>query len=138
MLNFTQMDNEDDIKKYVLDTYRPLTSPDGKGNWTNMQPFSVLFSPYVDGERGVWVETTLSHFSFKAIATKIVKKIAKNIKKLAVAAVDLLKPLLYILRPWSPPPLKGIGNSRDRMVCFRNLTQASDFPPSLSTSSIRV
>ncbi|CAM9496040.1 unnamed protein product [Ectocarpus sp. 13 AM-2016] len=124
------IDNED-IKKYVLETYRPLTSPDGKGNWTNMQPFSVLFPPSVDGKRGVWVETTLHHFSFKAIAmnirrvvTKTAKKIPRNTVKIVKAAVGLNTKSLHIYERWVPPRLKfGNGDSRKRMVRFGNYTQ---------------
>ncbi|CAN0500557.1 unnamed protein product, partial [Ectocarpus sp. 12 AP-2014] len=121
----------EDIKKYVLETYRPLTSPDGKENWTNMQPFSVLFPPSVDGKRGVWVETTLHHFSFKAIAmkisrvvTKTAKKIPRNTVKIVKAAVGLNTKSLHIYKRWVPPRLKfGNGDSRKRMVRFGNYTQ---------------
>lgn len=131
LFHYAQIDNED-IKNFVLETYRPLTSPDGKGNWTNMQPFSVLFPLSVYGKRGVWVETTLRHFSFKAIA----KKIPKNILKLAKQAVGLSTTSGHSYESWAPTGLK-IGNedSRKRMVRFCNYTQASDFPPSLNTSS---
>jgi len=119
--------NDEDIKKYVLETYRPLTSPDGKGNWTDMQPLSVLFPPSVDGKRGVWAETAIRHFSFKALAKKTAKKIARNTLKLARTAFGLRTKSPYIYGPFIPSRTTlGGGGSRKRMVRFGNNTKASD------------
>ncbi|CAN0127637.1 unnamed protein product [Scytosiphon promiscuus] len=68
---------DEDIEKYVLETYRPLTSPNGSEDWTVLEPYSVLFPPPVLGDREVWVETALCHFCFVANAKKVVANAMK-------------------------------------------------------------
>lgn len=66
-----QVVDEKDIEKYVLEMYRPVTSPNGMDSWTVLDPFSVLFPPPVAGDREVWVETALFHFCTVAFAMKV-------------------------------------------------------------------
>lgn len=63
------LDNEG-IEKYVLETYRPLTSPNGADDWTVLGQYTVRFPPPVLGEREVWVENELHHFCTVANAMK--------------------------------------------------------------------
>lgn len=122
---------DEDIEKYVLETYRPLTSPDGKENWTSMQPFSVLLPPPVHGKQGVWVETALYHFSCKAIAKRIANRIPRNLVKLGRTFIGKrAQKASYIYGRWVPTSIKlGGGDSRKRMVMLGNMTQVSDIPP---------
>ncbi|CAB1106731.1 unnamed protein product [Ectocarpus sp. CCAP 1310/34] len=62
--------NDEDIEKHILETYRPLTSPDGVGNWTALEPYTVHFRSPVLGGREVWVEIALKHFCTVANGTK--------------------------------------------------------------------
>ncbi|CAN0080015.1 unnamed protein product [Ectocarpus fasciculatus] len=73
------LDNEG-IKKYVLETYKPLTSPNGVENWTVLGQYTVLFPPPVLGEPEVWVETDLHHFCFLANAMILAEKGLAEIK----------------------------------------------------------
>lgn len=61
---------DSDIERYISESYRPLTSPDGQHDWTVMEPYSVVFR-LVQGQREVWAETTLNHFSRKANGIRI-------------------------------------------------------------------
>lgn len=55
------MVDDKDIEKYILEMYRPLTSPNGADDWTVQGRYSVVFHPG-NGDREVWVETALYHF----------------------------------------------------------------------------
>ncbi|CAM9423661.1 unnamed protein product [Ectocarpus fasciculatus] len=68
--------SDEEIERDVLKTYRPLTSPDGVEDWTTLGPYSVIFRRQL-GEREVWVETPVNHFSVTANAMKTDKG-AKN------------------------------------------------------------
>lgn len=57
-----QVVDDQDIEKYILETYRPLTSPNGAENWTVLGRYSVHFPPPVLGDREVWVEIAVNHF----------------------------------------------------------------------------
>lgn len=70
-----QIVSDKDIEKYVLEVYRPLTSPNGAEHWTVLGPYTVIFRPVL-GEREVWVEVALSHF---CTVTHGVKMVAVNI-----------------------------------------------------------
>lgn len=70
VLHKIQSVEDTDIERYIFESYRPLTSPDGQRDWTVMEPYSVVFR-LVEGQREVWAETTLSHFSTKANGIKI-------------------------------------------------------------------
>eukprot|EP00903_Cladosiphon_okamuranus_P021121 g19402.t1 len=59
-----------DIETYVMNRTDPLASPDGKQDWTVMEPYSVVFR-LVQGQREVWVETTLRHYSTDANGSRI-------------------------------------------------------------------
>ncbi|CAM9227605.1 unnamed protein product [Ectocarpus sp. 12 AP-2014] len=61
--------SDEEIEHDVLQTYRPLTSPDGVEDWTTLGPYSVIFRRPL-GEREVWVETPVNHFSVTANAMK--------------------------------------------------------------------
>ena len=67
---------DEEIERDILEAYRPLSSPDGVGNWTCIGPYSVVFRLEL-GQRGVWVETPVYHFSVTANAMKV-DKAAKN------------------------------------------------------------
>ncbi|CAM9472731.1 unnamed protein product [Ectocarpus fasciculatus] len=68
--------SDEEIERDVLKTYTPLTSPDGVEDWTTLGPYSVMFRRQL-GEREVWVETPVNHFSVTANAMKTDKG-AKN------------------------------------------------------------
>lgn len=55
------MVSDNDIEKYVLETYRPLMKRDGMEGWTALEPYTVVFRPLL-AEREVWVEAALNHF----------------------------------------------------------------------------
>lgn len=61
---------DEEIERDVLEVYRPLTSSDGVNNWTTHGPYSVVFRR-LRGQREVWVETPVTHFSVKSNAKKI-------------------------------------------------------------------
>lgn len=69
LISMKQMVEESDIEKHILESYRPLTSPDGKHNWTVLEPYIVVFR-VVEEQREVWVATPVNHFS-KANGIKI-------------------------------------------------------------------
>lgn len=64
---------DEEIERDILETYRPLSSPDGVENWTTLGPYSVVFRR-LHGQREVWVETWVEtpvyHFSSFANAMK--------------------------------------------------------------------
>ena len=64
--------SDEEIERDVRETYRPLSSPDGVKNWTSLGPYSVVFRRLL-GQREVWVETPVYHFSITANAMKIDK-----------------------------------------------------------------
>lgn len=118
-----QVVDDTDIEKYVLETYRPLTSPNGMDGWAVLNPYSVLFPPPVLGNREVWVEIALCHFCIVANAIKV----ADNAMKVEGGAT---KSYLY----------EDVGRSRWRLpkgrpsvprVFFGNTTKARGFPPCL-------
>eukprot|EP00752_Nemacystus_decipiens_P015533 g13859.t2 len=53
---------DEDIEREILETYRTLSSPDGENNWTTLGSNSVVVRR-LDGEREVWLETPVYHFS---------------------------------------------------------------------------
>ena len=61
-----------EIERDVLEEYKPLTSPDGVNNWTTHGRYTVFFRR-VSGQREVWVETPVTHFSVKSPAKRIDK-----------------------------------------------------------------
>eukprot|EP00752_Nemacystus_decipiens_P002890 g2689.t1 len=61
---------DSDIERYIFESFRPLTSPDGQHGWTVMDAYSVVFR-LSEGQQEVWAETTLEHFSTKAFGIKI-------------------------------------------------------------------
>lgn len=63
---------DEEIEHDILDTYKPLSSPDGVDNWTCLGPFSVVFRRWL-GQREVWVETPVYHFSITANAMNVDK-----------------------------------------------------------------
>eukprot|EP00903_Cladosiphon_okamuranus_P015149 g14007.t2 len=63
---------DEEIERDILETYRPLTSPDGVDNWTALGKYLVVFLRLL-GQREVWVETPVCHFSAEANAIKVVK-----------------------------------------------------------------
>lgn len=66
--------DDQDIKNFVFETYRPLTSPNGADGWTVMGAYSVrLPPPSASGHLGreVWVETALLHFCTVANGVKV-------------------------------------------------------------------
>ena len=63
---------DEEIEHDVLEAYRPLSSPDGVGNWTSLGAYSVVFRRRL-GQREVWVETPVHHFSVTANAKKVDK-----------------------------------------------------------------
>lgn len=65
-----QIVEEADIENHILESYRPLTSPDGKHNWTVLEPYLVVFR-MVEEQQEVWVETPITHFSTRANGIKI-------------------------------------------------------------------
>lgn len=63
---------DEEIERDILEAYRPLSSPDGVENWTMLGPYSVVFRR-LHGQRAVWVETSVYHFSVTANAMKVDK-----------------------------------------------------------------
>eukprot|EP00752_Nemacystus_decipiens_P013425 g11888.t1 len=68
--------SDDEIERDILEAYRPLSSADGVENWTSLSVYSVVFRRVL-GQREVWVETPVYHFSVTANARKI-DKAGKN------------------------------------------------------------
>lgn len=64
--------SDEEIERDILEAYRPLSSPDGVRNWTTIGPYSVIFRRLL-GQREVWVETPVYHFSVTANAKKVDK-----------------------------------------------------------------
>lgn len=64
------MADDKDIESHILEAYRPLTRPDGHDDWTVLGPYSVVFR-LVDGQREVWAETPLKHFSRVASGVQV-------------------------------------------------------------------
>lgn len=60
---------DEEIERDVLEAYRPLSSPDGVDNWTSLGKYTVVFRR-LHGQREVWVETPVYHFSVTANAMK--------------------------------------------------------------------
>ena len=63
---------DEEIERDILEVYRPLSSPDGVENWTILGKYSVVFRRRL-GQREVWVETPVLHFSVTANAMKVDK-----------------------------------------------------------------
>ncbi|CBN78661.1 conserved unknown protein [Ectocarpus siliculosus] len=61
--------SDEEIERDILKTYRPLTSPDGVGDWTTLGPYSVICRRQL-GEREVWVETPVNHLRVFSNAMK--------------------------------------------------------------------
>ncbi|CAN0237418.1 unnamed protein product [Scytosiphon promiscuus] len=67
---------DEEIERDILEAYRPLSSSDGVENWTTLGPYSVIFRRLL-GQREVWVETPVYHFSVTTNAMKV-GKASKN------------------------------------------------------------
>lgn len=63
---------DEEIEHDILEAYRPVSSPDGVEAWTTLGPYSVAFRRLL-GQREVWVETPVHHFSVIANAMKVDK-----------------------------------------------------------------
>lgn len=108
----------------MLETYRPLTSPDGVNDWTVLGHYSVLFPPPALEGREVWVEVALNHFC--TVANGVRTAIVPNIP-----GYNNDKPSD---RPYYTGDIAGLfgrlrrklkGGSAPPMVRFGNATQAS-------------
>ncbi|CAM9675081.1 unnamed protein product [Scytosiphon promiscuus] len=61
---------DETIERHIVESYRPLTSPDGESNWAVLGLYSVVFR-LVNGRREIWAETPLNHFCEVAHGVKI-------------------------------------------------------------------
>ena len=64
--------SDEEIERDIVKAYRPLSSQDGVESWTIVGPYSVVFRRLL-GQREVWVETPVYHFSNTANAWAIDK-----------------------------------------------------------------
>ncbi|CAN0015811.1 unnamed protein product [Ectocarpus sp. 12 AP-2014] len=60
---------DEEIERDIQEAYRPLSSPDGVGSRTTLGPYLVVFRRLL-GQREVWVETPVYHFSTIANSKK--------------------------------------------------------------------
>lgn len=63
---------DEEIERDIREVYRPLSSSDGVENWNSLGEYSVVFRP-LPGQREVWVETLVHHFSVTTNAMKVDK-----------------------------------------------------------------
>ena len=104
---------DEEIERDILEAYRPLASPDGVESWTVLGTYSVVFRRSL-GQREVWVETPLYHFSTTANA----KKIDKAGKNQSYYYADL-GGLRWWFKGRSSAPRVRFGNTtKARLECF--------------------
>eukprot|EP00752_Nemacystus_decipiens_P006258 g5643.t1 len=96
---------DEEIQRDVLEAYRPLSSPDGVKNWTALGAYTVVFRRLL-GQREVWVETPVHHFSVTASA----KKVDKGGKNQSYYYGDL-GGLRWRFKGRSPAPRVRFGNT---------------------------
>ena len=108
-----QVLDNDGIEKYVLETYRPLTSPNGVEDWTVLRRYTVLVPPPVLGEREVWVETDVHHFCTLANAMKVAERgLAKTeTKNHSYLYQDVATRWRFRVKSHPPVPTFCIGNA---------------------------
>lgn len=102
---------DEEIESDVLEAYRPLSSPDGVDNWTTLGKYSVVFRRLL-GQREVWVETPVHHFSVTANA----KKVDKGGKNQSYYYGDL-GGLRWWFKGRSSAPRVRFGNTTEASLC---------------------
>lgn len=104
---------EEEIERDILEAYRPLSSPDGVKNWTTLGNHSVVFRRLL-GQREVWDEAPVYHFSTTANAMKI-DKAGKN----QSYYYGDLGGLRWWFKGRSSAPKVRFGNTTKARFCFR-------------------
>lgn len=102
---------DEEIERDILEAYRPLSNPDGMENWTCIGPYSVVFRRLL-GQREVWVETPVYHFSTTANAMKV-DKAARN-----QSYYGDLGGLRRWFKERSSAPRVRFGNTTEASFCF--------------------
>eukprot|EP00752_Nemacystus_decipiens_P017613 g15785.t1 len=119
--------DDEDIVKHVLETYRPLTSPDGVKDWTVLGHYSVLVPPRGLVDREVWVEIALTHFCIVAngVNTAVVPNIPgykhdqpSDLPYFTGDMAGVFGMLRRRLKGRSAPPMVRFGNATQEYATF--------------------
>lgn len=103
--------SDEEIEHDILQSYRPLSSPDGVGTWTTLGKYSIAFRRLL-GQREVWVETPVHRFSVTANAMKV----DKGAKDQSFFYGDLGR-LRWWFKGRSSAPRVRFGNATKARLC---------------------